>query len=544
MLSTYELGHQPLGLAIPAGVLRADGHEVEVLDLSTGDRASNANRLSGMLERADMLAVSVPMHTAMQLAVPIIKACNKAKPDLPIVLYGLYAHLGQGDRSPVRASACIRGDDPAPLAELAASNPLELTRRSAPELARSNPLELARWSAPELARSNAVMSPSSPLLLPARDILPPLSAYARLDAGGKQLLSGAAISTIGCSRKCLHCPVPIVYQGRSKAISLDLVMADIDQLARLGARHISFADADFLSRPSHAKRVMKEFGSSFPELTFDLTTKVSHLLANEDLIAEMANAGCLFVTSAFESTSQKVLDNLAKGHTRKDMPEAVKMLRAHGIEPRPSFVPFTPWSTLEDLADLLDLVAELDLVGNVDAVQYAIELLVPPESLLMENMANLIGPYDPARLTWLWDYEVSKEDPKQAAALRELQETFSSIAENAVAEQATEQATEQPMEQPTQPPYNAYLEMREALAQVLSSLPDRTEARRHFEGANDERALQATAHARSQVPPRLTESWFCCAEPTGCQTQANDALAMDLFSSVAPASAVAKKAVA
>jgi hypothetical protein len=510
MLSTYELGHQPLGLAIPAAVLLAEGHEVEVLDLSTGDRASNAEKLSGMLERAELLAISVPMHTAMQLAVPIIKACSTARPELPIVLYGLYAHLGQGDHSPVRASACLRGDDPAPLAEL--------VRSLAPG-----------------AGTNQDLSSRAPFLLPARDILPPLAAYARLETQGGQMLSGATISTIGCSRKCLHCPVPIVYQGRSKAITLDLVMADVDQLARLGARHISFADADFLSRPSHAKRVMKEFASSFPKLTFDVTTKVSHLLANEDALSQMADAGCLFVTSAFESTSQKVLDNLAKGHSRSDIVNAASMLRAHGIEPRPSFVPFTPWSTLEDLADILDLIAELELVGNVDAVQYSIELLVPPGSLLLEKLSGLLGPYDPSRLTWLWDYEVAKEDPVRGAALRELQHSFALIAESAIAKDGTAENAGA---------VSAYLEMREALSGVLHSFSTQSGTNHHFAGANDERALHAVARARSQISPRLTESWFCCAEPTGCQTQANDALAADLFDSLAPGDNFATKAVA
>lgn len=509
MLSTYELGHQPLGLAIPAAVLQAEGHEVEALDLSTGDRASNADKLSRMLERAELLAVSVPMHTAMQLAVPIIKACNTARPELPVVLYGLYAHLGQGDHSPVRASACIRGDDPAPLVGLARS--------------------LAAGA------GTSQTSSCTPVWLPARDILPPLTAYARLEAQKEQLLAGATISTIGCSRKCLHCPVPIVYQGRSKAISLDLVMADVDQLARLGARHISFADADFLSRPSHAKRVIKEFASSFPKLTFDVTTKVSHLLANEDALSQMADAGCLFVTSAFESTSQKILDKLAKGHSRKDMIQAVTMLRAHGIEPRPSFVPFTPWSTLEDLADTLDLVAELELVGNVDAVQYSIELLVPPESLLLEKMSGLVGPYDPSRLTWLWEYEVAKEDPIQAAALRELQHTFASLAEDASAKDGTSEDAGAA---------TTYLEMREALSEVLRSLLRPLGTTHQFTGANDEKALHAVARARMQSPPRLTESWFCCAEPTGCQTQANDALATDLFDALAPGSTRATRAVA
>ena len=52
---------------------------------------------------------------------------------------------------------------------------------------------------------------------------------------------------------------------------------------------------------------------------------------------------------------------------------------------RPSFLPFTPWTTLDDVLDLLDFVAEHDLIGNVDPVQYTIRLLLPEGSLLLDH---------------------------------------------------------------------------------------------------------------------------------------------------------------
>ena len=80
------------------------------------------------------------------------------------------------------------------------------------------------------------------------------------------------------------------------------------------------------------------------------------------------------------------------------------MLREHGIEVRPSLLPFTPWTTLDGVLDLLDFVADHDLVGNVDPVQYTIRLLLPEGSLLLDHpdLAPHLGAYDPERLTYTW----------------------------------------------------------------------------------------------------------------------------------------------
>ena len=78
---------------------------------------------------------------------------------------------------------------------------------------------------------------------------------------------------------------------------------------------------------------------------------------------------------------------LDKGHTVADMSEVVIALRAHGLEVRPSWLPFTPWTTLADLVGLVDFVISHDLVANVDPVQYSVRLLVPDGSLLLGEPA-------------------------------------------------------------------------------------------------------------------------------------------------------------
>ncbi|MBI3636773.1 MAG: radical SAM protein, partial [Candidatus Rokubacteria bacterium] len=170
-------------------------------------------------------------------------------------------------------------------------------------------------------------------------------------------------------------------------VPVDVVMADVRQLVEGGARHITFGDPDFLNGPRHALAVAHALHAAFPEVTFDFTAKVSHLLRERAALPELARLGCAFVVTAVESLSDVVLGHLDKGHTRADVVAALRAVRAAGVAPRPTWVPFTPWTTLEDYRDMLAFLADEGLVDHVDPVQYGIRLLVPPGSLLLASEA-------------------------------------------------------------------------------------------------------------------------------------------------------------
>jgi hypothetical protein len=213
----------------------------------------------------------------------------------------------------------------------------------------------------------------------------------------------------------------------------------------------------------------------FPDLSFDCTTKVEHILYHEGVWEELASAGCLFVVSALECVNDEILERLEKGHTTAESSEAIALLRGHGIEIRPSFMPFTPWTTLEDVVDILDFVAEHDLIGNVDPVQYTIRLLLPEGSLLLghPDLAPCLGEYDAERATYAWRPEDPAMDTLQAKLTALVDERQRAGDDTAA----------------------IYAELRAACGLA---------------------PVQIDASIAS-TRPRLTESWFCCAEPTAEQ---------------------------
>jgi hypothetical protein len=118
---------------------------------------------------------------------------------------------------------------------------------------------------------------------------------------------------------------------------------------------------------------------------------------------------------AVEILNDEILARLDKGHSARDAADAVALLREHGIEPRPSLMPFTPWTTHEDVADVIRFVEDNDLVGNVDPVQLSIRLLVPEGSLILDIPDFDHDGYDPDALSYRWTSELDSLQARLAA---------------------------------------------------------------------------------------------------------------------------------
>ena len=68
LISTYDVGRQPFGLASPAAWLKRAGCEVTCVDLS------REKLDAAVIASAQLAAFYLPMHTATRLAMPVAKA--------------------------------------------------------------------------------------------------------------------------------------------------------------------------------------------------------------------------------------------------------------------------------------------------------------------------------------------------------------------------------------------------------------------------------------------------------------------------------------
>ncbi|HKV69611.1 MAG TPA: CUAEP/CCAEP-tail radical SAM protein [Gemmatimonadales bacterium] len=444
LVSCYELGHQPLATSQAAAFLRRAGLRPAQLDLAQEVLTAD------MTQRADVIAFSVPMHTALRVGVEAAARARRLHPEVEIGFFGHYAWLNREYLLGGVADWVLAGESEEALVE-------RLTGRGA------GPVE------PVLRRLD--------FPVPYRDDLPSLDRYVMLEHQGRRVPAGYVEGSRGCLHLCRHCPIPPVYDGRFFAIPVDTVLADIRAQVALGAGHITFGDPDFLNGPGHARKLAQALHREFPDVTFDFTAKVEHLLHHRSLLPELVQAGALFVVSAVESLSDVVLQHLEKGHTRADVFELLHLAREVGLTVRPSLVAFTPWTTLDEYVELVEFVVDQGLTRHIDPIQLAIRLLIPPGSGLLEGSAiqPFLGPLDPARLGYSWTHP----DPRMDSLFR----TVTKLMEEGNSEAAAPELIVERIRA-------AAVTIRDG--NVVSPRP--------------------TTPSGTLVP-RLTESWFCCAEP-------------------------------
>lgn len=387
VVSCYELGRQPVAAAGALAALEAHGFSPAVQDVAVEALSSEA------VQAARLVAISVPMHTALRLGVRVAEKVRALNPGAHVVFFGLYAALNQEHLLAARhCDSVVGGEMLAPLVALAES------------------LDQGTQIAQEPERRSA---------LPSRRALPQLARYARLEGHGAPRLVASVEASRGCKHLCRHCPIVPVYQGRFVAVPREAVLADLEQQIAQGAEHVSFGDPDFLNGPTHALRLARELHQRWPALSFDATIKIEHLLQHRALLPELAACGCLFVTSAVESLNERVLGELRKGHTAADVQLAVSLTRAAGIDLRPTLLPYTPWTVLADLPALFDFAEEHDLIEQIDPVQFTLRLLLPPGSALLEDPAEArpwLGALEPSAFSWKWTHPDPRVDALQRAS--------------------------------------------------------------------------------------------------------------------------------
>jgi radical SAM superfamily enzyme YgiQ (UPF0313 family) len=382
LVSTYEMGRQPFGLASPAAWLRAAGHEVTQADVSVTPMPRQA------VETAGLIAFFLPMHTATKLFLRLVDRIRAVNPRAHLCAYGLYAPLNERLLRGAGIGTILGGEFESGLRELAGRLSAD-TQMPTPAPVPKPPV---------------ISTDRQQFLVPDRQGLPPLGAYAQLVVNNGTRRVGYTEASRGCKHHCRHCPVVPVYGGLFRIVQPEIVLEDVRRQIAAGAAHITFGDPDFFNGPGHAIPIVEALHQEWPWLSYDVTIKVSHLLQHRDLLPILKHTRCAFVTSAVESLDNAVLGKLDKGHTRADFLEAMALTRAIGLPLAPTFIPFHPWTTMESYREFLRTLVELDLSTQITPIQLAIRLLIPEGSLLLEleEIRQLVGLFDARALYYPW----------------------------------------------------------------------------------------------------------------------------------------------
>ncbi len=432
LTSFYDLGKQPKIIAEIADRYNTPEVNFEFVDFSIDKQNID-------LATYDVLGIYAPMHTATILSIEYIK--DKKLPN-KVFTFGLYGSVLEDFNSSIIHIKDIESD--------------ELTSF------------LGLYENQKFSLKNNI---------PNREIFPDISNYAHLVDGSNNLIAGSVETTYGCKHSCTHCPIPISFNGSFKTYSFEKIVNDVQNQVNQGAKHISFNDPDFFNGPMHALKILEALNKKFPGITYDSTIKVEHIIKYKKYFKELASLNMVFVISAFETTNDKVLSILEKNHTRSDLNNSIEISQEFSIDIRPTWMPFSPWTELKDLSNIVELIEGYQLRETVDPIQLTIKLLIPKHSLIIQRpeIKKYLGNYEKESLSYQWKYENIDAEKLQFRL-------FDFILNNSELNE-----------------HKQYLGMVNIIEE--------------FTG----RKLLTNFKYDFKNVPKLSETWFCCAEPSKIQ---------------------------
>ena len=432
LTSFYDLGKQPKIIAEIVDKYRTDDIQFDIVDFSV-------NNPDIKIHEYDALGIYASMHTATVLSIEFLK--NKTLPS-KVFTFGLYGPVLEDFNSSIKYISNIENGE--------LDSFFELKKKTSFSLKNN---------------------------IPNRDILPDISNYAHLVNGSENFIAGSVETTYGCKHSCTHCPIPISFNGSFKTYNLEKILVDVENQVISGAKHISFNDPDFFNGPIHALKVLKNLNTKFPDVTYDSTIKVEHIIKYEKYFKELSSLNMIFVISAFETTNNEVLRILDKNHTNKDLVNAIEISQQNNIDIRPTWMPFSPWTRKNDLIDIIKLIENYKLRETVDPIQLTIKLLIPKHSLILQKseIKEYLNNYDKNSLSYLWDYRDEEVNELQILLFNYLQDN------------------------PHLDEHSQYLGMVKIIENITNS------------------SLILDSDYSFKSVPKLSETWFCCAEPSQIQ---------------------------
>ncbi len=361
----------PLGLAYLASVLRESGHEVEVLDINAFRWTRETVERKIKEAEFDLLGIGaiVTVYGYVKWLVGISKKHHPGKkvvvggsvgtsiPHIVLEKTGAdIACIGEGEMTIVdMVKALERGED------LSGVNGIWF---------RGQGGRIIKTGA------RAPIADLDAIPLPAWDIFPmdiylknPVGAPNRnkwVDGGSTEdgVPSMNLSATRGCPYKCIYCYHDFMgqkYRHRSPANIIREMRALYD---RYGVRYFHFVDDEFCLKKGFVfdfcKAVRGEFGG---DVTWGCSGRVN--LMTEEMIAAMAEAGCVLIGYGIESGSQRMLGVMKKGVTVEQAKNAVRLTVKRLGWADCSFMIGTPGENMETVRETIDFCKELDLTPEV-----------------------------------------------------------------------------------------------------------------------------------------------------------------------------------
>lgn len=224
--------------------------------------------------------------------------------------------------------------------------------------------------------------------------------------------------------RCTFCYIEQKYHGLAqqwRPAAIEKVLADLEVLSTRGARTVFFTDEDFVGPDWNrifalcdALIEAKASGRIAEDMAFFISAGVRSLLNHDreraeeggvpKLMRHLKRAGVRELFLGIESGCNSQLKRYRKGANTEQNKKAIQWVRDAGIDLDLGFLPFDPWTTLDDLADNLAFAREAGLVRH--HVRILKKILLTPGTPIAARWAeqNPGAPLQLSDLTLAYDF--------------------------------------------------------------------------------------------------------------------------------------------
>lgn len=361
----------PLGIGYLASVLEREKHDVDVFDFQL--RNSTEERLASKIQNEDFDIFGISAATpAAYHAYDTARLLKKHCPDVPIMLGGPHVSAVKEkvfNECPY-VDILVFGEGEDTILDIVNAMGAEGDLKS---IAGISYLDKG---APVTTSRRPYMKDLDSIPFPAYHLFD-VDRYKNNPFPGQffRLPMLNVITSRGCPFKCIFCDrgsMGEVFRSRSA----ENIIAEIEFLVgRYGVREIRFHDDNFMV---DRKRV-REFCELLLKKKIDIVWRCSSRvdLVDRQTLALMRRAGFVSISFGIESGSDRILESIKKGITKKQVRDALRDCRECGIETKAFFMMNLPGETIADVEETLRFSRELPL----DWASYQIAFPIPGTEL-------------------------------------------------------------------------------------------------------------------------------------------------------------------
>ena len=345
----------PLGILYCAGVLKAGGIEVSLLD-QPAKRFSLDQTVNWVKkEDPDILGFSVLLSTAKE-APKIAERVKTENPNITVV-FGSHHSTFNAERILEKypfVDIVVRGEGEYTSLEIARC--LEEQR------------EIDKVEGVTFRRNGRIVSnPNRPLNkdvealpFPDRDLagVQYSSAIFGVKINSKKFTT--MLSSRGCPFNCSFCGIRKFTRRVWRPRSVENVMAELEYLQSEGYEQFLFADDNFTLNGKRVSKLCRRIKKAGMDIEWFCDSRVDHV--SYDMFREMVKAGCRCLFFGIESANQRILDYYRKGITPEQSQKAVCKARKAGVDVIVgSFIVGAPDETEREVVNTLQFANKLDI---------------------------------------------------------------------------------------------------------------------------------------------------------------------------------------